>query len=89
MGTIYSNSAPDLYERIKYLVDNKKLPTDKPFAIREASYGKIFLTGQIYGDYKYGEFLAIGHNFDNNAFLFTIDNNVFRMYALGVTLQRG
>jgi len=87
MGTIYSNSAPDLYERIKYLVDNKKLPTDKPFAIKEASYGKIFLTGQIYGNYKYGEFLTIEHLFENNIHLFTIDAGVFRMYDIASTLR--
>lgn len=89
MGVIYSNSASDIYERMKYLIDNKKLPAGKPFTIVEGSYGRTFLTGQIYLDYSYGEFLAIGHNFDNNAFLFTIDNKLFRMYKLGATLQQG
>lgn len=88
MGTIYSNGSSDFYERMKYLIDSKKLPTGKPFAVVEASYGRTFLIGQLYPGYNYGEFFAISHNFDNNAFLFTLDNQIFRMYGLGVTLQQ-
>lgn len=88
MGTIYSNGSSDFYERMKYLIDSKKLPTGKPFAVVEASYGRTFLTGQLYPEYNYGEFFAISHNFDNNAFLFTLDHQIFRMYGLGVTLQQ-
>lgn len=82
MGVVYSNASPNLYERMKYLIDNRMLPTDKPFIMREGSYGIAFIAGQIYADYQYGEFLFLSHGNTENAVLFTINAGTFSMYEL-------
>lgn len=57
-NTIYSNGGT-IEEKTKWLIENKKLPTNKPFLIREAHSGISILVGHIYDSYNYGGFLII------------------------------
>ena len=57
-NTIYSNGGT-LEEKVKYLIENKKLPTNKPFLIREAHSGNNIFVGHICDSWNYGGFLVI------------------------------
>ena len=87
IGIIYSNGDSSTYNRMKYLIDNKMLPLNKPFVIIEGSYGRVFIAGQIYQDYRYGEFLCIEHHYNAYFRVFTLDNGVLRAYMLSSTLE--
>lgn len=71
---------------MKYLIDNKMLPLNKPFAMIKGSYGNVFIAGQIYNDYKYGVF-CLEHHYDGFFRVFTLDNGTFRAYRLSNTLE--
>lgn len=76
---VSSNSDPELYNRIKYLIDNKKLPTGTPFMKIENSYGNYLLIGHIYDNYQYGEILIIQHLFKDSLYVACIDGGVLRL----------
>ena len=57
-NTIYSNGGA-LEEKVKYLIENKKLPVNKPFMIKEGHSGNYTYIGHIYDSWNYGGFLVI------------------------------
>ena len=60
-STLFSNGGA-LEEKIKYLIENKKLPSDRPFMIREAYTAISVCIGHIYNSWNYGGFLVISFN---------------------------